>query len=290
MRSSETMIDGIKVYTSLTHLEIRGTPQELAQVVELASQMGHLTRATFLGVGNTETTLPEDSFKSIQKLHVEGNGVEGIRRIASSVTSPDLLDLDIRWAPESTPVSEADYLLPLDRFQKLRVLTLDVPASFALHSCIAPTLNCHGLEDVYIRGRNSDFTQETLRTMAQSWPKLRYLQLALAGPSRTGVRSLGMLRCFAEFCPKLKTLSARVLLDLAGDSLNEMRQEAPGVGSALRQISVGRSAIVLPDDYETEKQALKDVAASLLASWPKLTTLRCDWNGGYEYEWAKLER
>ncbi|KAG8913317.1 hypothetical protein FRC01_004601 [Tulasnella sp. 417] len=290
MRSSEMVIDAVKAYNSLTSLDIQANPQELAQVVELASQMGHLTHATFLGVGTTDTTLPDDSFKLIQTLRIEGHGVEGIRRIASSVMSPDLRQLDITWAPDSTPVSEADYLPPLDRFQKLRILLLDAPASFLLHSCIAPALNCHDLEVVYIRGKNSDFTQETLRTMAQSWPNLRDLQLALAGPSRTGVLSLGMLRCFAEFCPRLKTLAARVLLDLAGDSLNEMRQEAPGVGSALQQIDIGRSVIVLPFAYETEKQALKDVAASLLASWPNLTTVRCDRGGEYRDDWDRLQR
>ncbi|KAG8918508.1 hypothetical protein FRC00_012410, partial [Tulasnella sp. 408] len=60
----------------------------------------------------------------------------------------------------------------------------------------------------------------------------------------------------------LESLSARVRLDLVDDALNEMKQEAPGVGSALRRINVGRSVIMLPEpDPETEEiveQALKD--------------------------------
>ncbi|KAG8911084.1 hypothetical protein FRC01_005939 [Tulasnella sp. 417] len=293
MRSSETVIDAVKLYPSLTGLEVRTTPQELAQVVELASQMECLTRATFLGVGNTDTTLPDDSFKLIQSLRVEGRGIEGIRRIASSVTSSDLQRLDVMWAPESTPVSEADYLPTLDRFKKLRVLRLNAPASFMLHSCIAPALNCHGLEEVSIRARTSDFSQEVLRTMAQSWPNLRHLELAAAGPVLTGIPSLGMLRCFAEFCPRLQTLSARVRLDLADDTLHEMRQEAPGVGSALRRINVGRSVIMLPEPEteasETVEQSLKDVVTALLASWPNLMILGFDAKGAYAEGWAHLQ-
>ncbi|KIO22350.1 hypothetical protein M407DRAFT_9981 [Tulasnella calospora MUT 4182] len=287
MRSSETVIDVVKLYPSLTHLEIRTTPQELAPVVELASQMGYLTQATFIGVGNTDTALPEDSFKLLQGLCVEGRGVEGIRRIASSVTSPELERLDVTWNPESTSISESDYLPSLDRFQKLRILRLSAPASFLLHSCIAPALNCSGLEEVSIRGRSSDLSQEVLQTMAQSWPDLRHLELAPAGPVLTGIPSLGVLRCFAEFCPKLESLSARVRLDLADDTLNEMKQEVPGVGATLRRINLGRSVIMLPEPIV--EQSLRDVAASLLASWPNLVTLGCDTKGVYAEGWARLQ-
>ncbi|KAG8946506.1 hypothetical protein FRC00_009557, partial [Tulasnella sp. 408] len=147
MRSAETVIEAVKLFPSLARLDIRTTPQELAQVVELASQMESLTHATFMGVGNTDATLPDDSFKLLQSLCVEGRGVEGIRRIVSSVTSPDLQRLDVTWAPESTPASEADYIPSLDRFQKLKILRLDAPASFFLQSCLAPALNCNGVEE-----------------------------------------------------------------------------------------------------------------------------------------------
>ncbi|KAG9044002.1 hypothetical protein FS837_008911 [Tulasnella sp. UAMH 9824] len=292
MRAAETVIDAVKLYSSLSRLDIRTTPQELAQVVELASQMGSLTHATFMGVGNPDNTLPDDSFKLLQSLCVEGRGVEGIRRIASSVTSPDLQRLDVTWAPESTTVSDADYLPSLDRFHKLKILRINAPVSFFLQSCLAPTLNCHGLEEVSIRCRSSDFSQEVLRTMAQSWPRLRHLDLAPAGPVLTGIPSLGMLRCFAEFCPGLESLSARVRLDLADDALNEMKQEAPGLGSALRRINVGRSVIILPES-ETEEiveQALKDVTTSLLASWPNLITFGYDTKSVYADGWARLQR
>lgn len=294
IRSAETVLDAVKLFPSLARLDIRTTPQELAQVVELAGQMGSLTHATFMGVGNTDTTLPDDSFKLLQSLCVEGRGVEGIRRIVSSVTSPDLQRLDVTWAPESTPASEADYIPSLDRFQKLKILRLDAPASFFLQSCLSPALNCNGVEEVSIRCRSSDFSQEVLRTMAQSWPRLRRLDLAPAGPVLTGIPSLGMLRCFAEFCPKLESLSARVRLDLADDALTEMKQAAPGMGSALRRINVGRSVIMLPEpEPETDEiveQALKDVTTSLLASWPNLITVGCDTRGGYADGWARLQR
>ncbi|KAG8946340.1 hypothetical protein FRC04_011886 [Tulasnella sp. 424] len=293
MRSSETVIDTVKHYPSLTRLEIRTTPQELAQVVQFASQMDHLSRAAFMGVGNTDISIADDAFKSLQTLRVEGRGVEGIRRIVSGITSADLQQLEVTWAPESTQIAEADILPSLDRFPKLKVLRLSEPASLFFHSCLAPALKCSGLEDVSIRGRSSDFSQDVLRTMAQSWRGLRHLQLAPADPLQTGILPLGMLRCFAELCPKLETLAARVRLDLTDNTPEEMRQEAHGAGPALRLIDVGRSVIVLPEpEQETNEiveQRLRDVATSLLASWPNLTTLKCDRKGAYAEGWARLQ-
>ncbi|KAG9002346.1 hypothetical protein FRB90_011401, partial [Tulasnella sp. 427] len=291
MASAERVLGAVKSYSSLTNLEVRTTPQELAQVALVASQMESLVEATFFGVGTVNVDIPAEAFKPLQVLRLEGRGMEGIRRIVSSVSSPSLRELDITWLPETTTTSQADYLPHLSRFEELKILRLNAPEAMPLASCITPALDCQGLEVVSLRGKSSDYTKHLLQKIGRSWPSLRHVALAGAGPDLREAPYLGTLRCFAEHCPHLESISSRVRFDFSDPLFT--RKPVPGLGTFLRSVDVGRSPITLPLDLPGVPGAIELMwrisAEELLKSWPNLTAIEYDRKGSSADYWNAFQ-